>query len=330
MLYFDRTSRNIMKNKEELEKKTGIKCISSIDGIKCISSIDGIKKFDICLMNPPYDRGLHLKFLEETLKICENVITIQPCGFLENTLSNNYKKYKETIINKIVDADIIPMMKARDAFNINISEDVMIAHCNAKNNEEYKIISPICLNIIKKILPYTKEHKLSDMIEIDKIDGHRVKAGVYNSLVFGGRGSDNETRRQPCGYIDGRGPYLDGYNEGEDKKYIGKWFKDCYAKGGPKNSKQFDNLRASIKFNTREEALNFQKSCDTEFCKNWNFIMLSKNYCIVPPSFDKVWTNEDYCKFFKLTDEESQLMCQKIYDYRKEKFFINNYISNDL
>ena len=82
--------------------------------------------------------------------------------------------------------------------------------------------------------------------------------------------------------------------------------------------------------NTREEALNFQKSCDTEFCKNWNFIMLSKNYCIVPPSFDKVWTNEDYCKFFKLTDEESQLMCQKIYDYRKEKFFINNYISNDL
>ena len=168
------------------------------------------------------------------------------------------------------------------------------------------------------------------MIEIDKIDGHRVKAGVYNSLVFGGRGSDNETRRQPCGYIDGRGPYLDGYNEGEDKKYIGKWFKDCYAKGGPKNSKQFDNLRASIKFNTREEALNFQKSCDTEFCKNWNFIMLSKNYCIVPPSFDKVWTNEDYCKFFKLTDEESQLMCQKIYDYRKEKFFINNYISNDL
>ena len=54
-----------------------------------------------------------------------------------------------------------------------------------------------------------------------------------------------------------------------------------------------------------------------------------KNSC-VPPSFDKVWTNEDYCKFFKLTDEESQLMCQKIYDYRKEKFFINNYISNDL
>ena len=305
---------------EELEKKTGI---------KCISSIDGIKRFSVCVMNPPYGK-LHLPFLEETLKICENVITIQPCGFLENTLSNNYKKYKETIINKIVDADIIPMMKARDVFNINISEDVMIAHCNAKNNEEYKIISPICLNIIKKILPYTKEHKLSDMIEIDKIDGHRVKAGVYNSLVFGGRGSDNETRRQPCGYIDGRRPHLDGYNEGEDKKYIGKWFKDCYAKGGPKNSKQFDNLRASIKFNTREEALNFQKSCDTEFCKNWNFIMLSKNYCIVPPSFDKVWTNEDYCKFFKLTDEESQLMCQKIYDYRKEKFFINNYISNDL
>ena len=38
---------------EQLEKNTGVKCISSIDGVKCISSNDGIKNFDICLMNPP-------------------------------------------------------------------------------------------------------------------------------------------------------------------------------------------------------------------------------------------------------------------------------------
>ena len=38
----------------------------------------GVKKFDICLMNPPYDRGLHLKFLEKVIDICDDVVTVQP------------------------------------------------------------------------------------------------------------------------------------------------------------------------------------------------------------------------------------------------------------
>ena len=67
-----------MKNKEELENKTGIKCISSIDGIKCISSIDGIKRFSVCVMNPPYSGTLHLQFLDEVTNISEKVISIQP------------------------------------------------------------------------------------------------------------------------------------------------------------------------------------------------------------------------------------------------------------
>ena len=63
-----------MKNKEELEKNKGV---------KCISSIDGIKKFDICLMNPPYSSiengaSLDIKFLDEVTNISDRVISIQP------------------------------------------------------------------------------------------------------------------------------------------------------------------------------------------------------------------------------------------------------------
>ena len=36
------------------------------------------KKFDVVLMNPPYNRSMHLKFLEKTIQIGDNVISIQP------------------------------------------------------------------------------------------------------------------------------------------------------------------------------------------------------------------------------------------------------------
>lgn len=280
------------------------------------------KKFDIILMNPPYAKGLHFKFLEKVIKLGNNVITVQPCGFLETPESNNYKKYKESIVNKINDIDIVSMKDARDKFTIDISEDLMISLCKADNDKQVNVLPEEIENIIKKILPYTKEHLFTDLEETDKIKGYRVKTGQFKSIVFGGRGADSESRREACSYVDDRGPYLDGYNKGENEKYKGKFFKDCYAKGGPANSKQYEGFTRSIKFDSREEALNFQKSCNTNFCKNWNWILMTKKYAIVPPTFDKVWTNEDYCKYFGLNEEESKIMSMKIDDYRNEKPYI--------
>ena len=48
-------------------------------------------KFDIILSNPPYSGSLHLKFLEKTIKIADNVVSIQPTRWLQDTLAT-YKK----------------------------------------------------------------------------------------------------------------------------------------------------------------------------------------------------------------------------------------------
>ena len=283
---------------------------------------NGGEKFSIALGNPPYAKGLHLQFLEKTIQVADKTIFIQPCGFLETPNSNNYKEYKESIVNKISDIDVIAMEDGRELFGIDINEDLMICLCKQDNKEPINILSKECLSIIDKVMPYVKEHKFIDLEEKDKIDGHRVKTGQYKSIVFGGRGNDSLSRRDACSYVDDRGPYLDGYNEGEQEKYKGKWFKDCYAKGGPSNSKQYDGFASSIKFDTREEALNFMKSCSSNFCKNWNWILMTKKLAIVPPTFDKVWTDKDFCEYFKLNEEESKLMSTYIYDYRKAKPFI--------
>ena len=53
------------------------------------------KKFDIVLMNPPYDGGMHEKFLIKCIDISNKVISVQPVNFL---IGN--KKNKE-LINKL-------------------------------------------------------------------------------------------------------------------------------------------------------------------------------------------------------------------------------------
>ena len=75
-----------MKNKEELEKKTGV------------------KKFDICLMNPPYGNKrsgsspfLHFYFVNKCLEIADKNVVIMPSRLLYST-SKEYDNIKNLYI----------------------------------------------------------------------------------------------------------------------------------------------------------------------------------------------------------------------------------------
>lgn len=46
------------------------------------------KKFDICIMNPPYARSLCNEFFEKTLNVCNKVITVQPINWLTGRKQN--------------------------------------------------------------------------------------------------------------------------------------------------------------------------------------------------------------------------------------------------
>ena len=120
-----------MKNKEELEKKTGV---------KCISSIDGIKKFDICLMNPPYSQRhnnnpIHFQFVEKVLEIAEKQIVIMPSRILHTT-SENYNPWKEKFDKTLLSAEELKS----DVFEGTGMMDVAIYEfSNNKNTDNIKI-----------------------------------------------------------------------------------------------------------------------------------------------------------------------------------------------
>lgn len=100
-----------MENKEEFKKKTGV---------KCISSIDGIKRFSCCVMNPPYNENsegdqFYVKFVNGVLDITDKCIFITPdiAYFAKNKKNKELKekinKFKpEFIIGDWKDFDAAP------------------------------------------------------------------------------------------------------------------------------------------------------------------------------------------------------------------------------
>ena len=147
-----------MKNKEELEKKTGI---------KCISSIDGIKRFDICIQNPPYSRGtdaLHLQFVDKCLEISDKQVAIFPFTFVTKKNIEKQDEYKKKFSNKLksieqVNSKVFKGTKMPDVaiytFDNNITDNIEIIYSDGtKQNIESLIQMDIFSDYEKEIVKF--------------------------------------------------------------------------------------------------------------------------------------------------------------------------------
>ena len=79
-------------------------------------------KFDVAIMNPPYDGNLHLKILEKVIPLCKQIINISPVRWLQDPFApynnkSDYCKFEKTISQKIESLNIISAKKASTIFN---------------------------------------------------------------------------------------------------------------------------------------------------------------------------------------------------------------------
>ena len=89
------------------------------------------KKFDCCIMNPPYDKNLHLKILEKVIPVADKVVNISPIRWLQDPLakhkkSSDYKRYEDTISKMIESLEVVEREKAAEIFNIRQESDLGI------------------------------------------------------------------------------------------------------------------------------------------------------------------------------------------------------------
>ena len=84
-------------------------------------------KFDIAIMNPPYDGNLHLKILEKVIPIANKVINISPIRWLQDPLAkykknSDYIEFENSISKKIDDIEIVKSEVANKLFNISFGD----------------------------------------------------------------------------------------------------------------------------------------------------------------------------------------------------------------
>lgn len=253
--------------------------------------------FDKVIMNPPYNRSLHLKILDEVCKHSENIISLQPVRWLQDPVAiykNNSAYYKyENISKRIKDIELIPTRDASKLFNIELLFPLGIYKIdsnggyNYQHNEWYQKIFKKCFdeNNLTKLDVKKYNDTLTNYVCLNKMApsmkyGNPMLYAVKNIGWFNGDKNYREVKKTLRGATRG---------DVEDT--------DC------------------VVFATEEEVKNCYNAFMTIFCK----FVCAISVCDVNvvqrflpwmSDYTQPWTNERFCNYFGITgfisDTEAQ------------------------
>ena len=244
------------------------------------------------IMNPPYNRNLHLKILSHLISLYGDaeVVNLSPIRWLQDPLSE-YKKYSDwqrfiDIRKKIETLDIVPKSDAYRLFDITNSEDLGIYHITKKggwkSSKEKELIKR-CYTLIKDNLC---------KIDHNMKDGWRIRV----SLI-----SNNNHRTGAPNNLGKLIIFKDGMKDGSP------WY-EFYQKN--KWSKATPEITDSIRFNSKEEAQNFIESVENTKFGKWyeahiiTDIHISNDNILWLSDYTHPWTDADLYEYFGLNEEE--------------------------
>lgn len=145
--------------------------------------MNGGKKFDVVLMNPPYDRDLHLQFLEKTIELADTVVSIQPGGFVNNIGMNlTYKKYADKIIPHLYAKEFLSHRESNDYFKTanGIMSNLLIGvYKHNFNNGKYEFDDQL-YNIYQKIRNAKLKNLRNKFIRAENFTKFGVKIFRYH------------------------------------------------------------------------------------------------------------------------------------------------------
>ena len=301
--------------------------IEDLDVYNIIKGLD--MKFDCIIMNPPYQKNLHLKVLAEAIKHLKDdgvCVNLSPVRWLQDPLAkykknSDYNKFRQSISEKIISLSVISTGNASKIFNTPIRMDLAIYSCSNKGGYDYvkfntnKLLDKI---LAKNIGIKTEPYQNSTSIFVPVI------------LINGGHNERHQTDIDKMSYDFCR-----------NSKYYGKYF----VNGISTNGKTLDECKQSnphctngnvlnwpiVKFNSEQEASNFVDSTNTDFFKfvyktEVRDVHVSPEY--LPWMADAVnprtglkgylgeWTDEDFYRYFELTDNEVKIIKETMEKYK--------------
>lgn len=263
---------------------------------------NNMPKFDVAIINPPYDGDLHLKILEKVIHIADYVISISPIDWLMNPYGGAvFNRYKNLKFNNIENVGLI-----KNLFNgldrSTYTGGIYTIDKNANLTPDkflYKFISTDFTNYInEKILSSI----IKKTIDCDNLENHIVSGEINDKTKY--------TIVMPK---------LVG-NPGEKtyKLYVrgSRWDKIFYkglykGKTVSETKKKLKNVKNYtifdyIEFKTKNEAENWIKSGETNFIKFMQIIQSvdANRRCSHTPymnDYSKPWTDKRFCEYFGIT-----------------------------
>ena len=278
-------------------------------------------KFDICLMNPPYDKNLHIKFLSKASEISEKVVSIQPLTWLEDIYAS---ENKNSNFNKLLNIGI------SEIESVGLLSDIFITEGNAtynvgiitvdkqKNIDLFTILndyitlypgqpidSETITEVKEKMIQYCKNGKsVEDHIKSGEITAKSKYCVVIPKLV-GNPGEKCDRLFWETSKRWGR-VFYKGISEGKPVSEYKKKLSNV------QNYTNFDYLE----FNTKTEVNNWIDSQKTNFNR---FVMIinsvdANRHCKFVPFMDysKNWTDTEFYKYFNISKDCQDRICNYI------------------
>lgn len=261
-------------------------------------------KFCKIIMNPPYDKNLHLKILQEAMKHSDDIVNLSPIRWLQDPLAeykknSDWKRFSD-IRKHIESLDVIDMKEACDMFDVPFMMDLGIYHITKKGGWDASCFKNSIINKVEE----KADKVLFDVADENKIDGWRCRIQKISPVPSNRMNSSSGQARQNtlCHHS------LDWvYKDGLTKD--GKLWNRNVLTGAGKTFDDGENIPISIKFNTEEEAYNFQAYTKTKFFKYiYSKMKTDQNvplkYLPYMPTYKHEWTDEMLYQYFDLTQEE--------------------------
>lgn len=294
--------------------------------VKALETLD--MKFDKIIMNPPYSKNLHLKVLAKAIeKLDDNgtCVNLSPIRWLQDPLAkykknSDYKKFEDSISKHIKSLNVCESDFLTKLFQACMTFGIAIYTCNKKGGFNYNVYANPILDKVMKVLenmsktPVEKYNYFKGcFVPVIMIDGGHKERGNVSSFSFI-RGGKNYGRYFVNGLSVDLGKTLEKCKE--DNRYCTNGNVETWP---------------IIKFKSEKEVANYANSTETTFFKYIYMIeMVDVN---VHPEFlpwmgdeinprtgkkgyESEWTNEDFYKYFGITEDEQKLIEKTMENYK--------------
>ena len=234
-------------------------------------------KFDVCIMNPPYNKTLHLQIIEKVLKVCDKTVNISPAGWLldlpavMSIKKTTYQRFENTISRHIVSLNLLTASEASAIFDAAFFQNVGI----------YYIDKTIESDVYSRIVFMTS-------LKVKSIFDKTIMK-VYNKEI------DNLYSHIKISTIHG--------NPGTKKEF------DVVTP-------QYRLIKKLKPVSmTDQEFKNWHQSCNTKFMKYCNYLTRNGQHVaahLLPfmNDYSHEWSDEMFYDYFKLSEDEIETLEQ--------------------